>query len=70
MNGIDVEACERERARQTEEHSRRVEEQEQQVAVLQSMQKKDHRMKLVATEMSQNKICFIERLADKKHTQQ
>ena len=45
VNEIDVEAREREKARQTEEHRRRVEEQEQHVAVLQSMQKNDHRIK-------------------------
>ena len=56
VNEVDVEAEERERARQTEEHNRRVEEQEKHVAVLQSMQKNDHRINLVATEMSQNKI--------------
>jgi len=56
MNEIDVEARAREKARQSEEHDRRVEEQEQHVAVLQSMQKSDHRTNLLATEMSQNKV--------------
>jgi len=56
VNEIDVDAREREKARQTEEHNQRVEEQEQHVAVLQSMQKNDHRINLLATEMSQKKI--------------
>lgn len=56
VNEVDVEALEREKARQTEEHSKRVEEQEQHVAVLQSMQKNDHRMNFVAAEVSQAKI--------------
>lgn len=54
MNEVDVEAREREKARELEEHSRRVVEQEQHVAVLQSMQKKDQHINLLATGMSQN----------------
>ena len=56
VNEVDVDALEREKARQTEEHSRRVEEQEHHVAVLQSMKKNDHSINLVASEMAQNKI--------------
>mmetsp|Transcript_8041 Transcript_8041/g.19802 ORF Transcript_8041/g.19802 Transcript_8041/m.19802 type:complete len:280 (+) Transcript_8041:2-841(+) len=44
VNEIDIEAREREKAQKTEEHDRRVEEQEQHVTVLQSMQKNDHRI--------------------------
>ncbi|KAL7533956.1 hypothetical protein ACHAXR_005549 [Thalassiosira sp. AJA248-18] len=56
VNEVDIEAREREKARQSEDHIRRVEEQEQHVAVLQSVQRNDHRINLVAAEMSQNKI--------------
>ncbi|KAL9186960.1 hypothetical protein ACHAXT_010680 [Thalassiosira profunda] len=56
VNEIDVEARERDKARELEEHSRRVEEQEQHVAVLQSMQKNDHRMNLAAAELAQTNI--------------
>ena len=55
VNEIDVEAQERERARQTEKHNERVKEQERHVAVLQSMRKNDHQ-NLVAAEVSQTKI--------------
>jgi hypothetical protein len=53
VNEVDVEAQKRERARQEEDHKRRIEQQEQHVTVLQSMQKSDHRINLIATEMSQ-----------------
>lgn len=56
VNEVDICAREKEKARQLKEHTQRVEEQEQHVAVLQSMQKNDHRMNLLATEMSQNKV--------------
>ena len=52
VNEIDMEAREKEKARQAEEHSRRVEEQEQHVAVLQSMQRNDRQINLTGTEMS------------------
>ncbi len=56
VNEIDVAARERERARQTENHIRRVKEQEQHVTVMQAVQKNDHRINLAATEVSQNTI--------------
>ena len=56
VNEIDVEAKERERARQTEDHIRRVKEQEQHVTIMQAVQKNDHRINLAATDVSQNKI--------------
>ena len=52
MNEIDVEAREREKARLAADHFRRVEEQEQHVAVIQSMQKKEKHVNLASTEMS------------------
>lgn len=56
MNEIDVEARERDKARQAAEHFRRVEEQEQHVAVIQSMQKKEKHVNLAASEISQMRI--------------
>ncbi|KAL7495253.1 hypothetical protein ACHAWT_003772 [Skeletonema menzelii] len=56
VNEIDVEALEREKARQLEDHSRRVKEQEQHVTVLQSMKKNDQRINALATEMAQNRV--------------
>ena len=56
MNEIDIDARDKEKMRQMEEHNQRIEEQEQHVAVLQSVQKNDHRMNLAGTEMSQNKM--------------
>jgi hypothetical protein len=56
VNEIDVEARERERARQTEDHIRRVKEQEQHVTIMQAVQKNDHRINLAATDVSQNII--------------
>lgn len=56
VNEIDVEAKERERARQTEDHIRRVKELEQHVTIMQALQKNDHRINLAATDVSQNKI--------------
>lgn len=44
VNEIDVEAIERERARKAKEHSRRIEEQEQHISVVHSMQKSEHRI--------------------------
>jgi len=44
VNEVDVEAQEREKIRQSEEHNKRVKEQEQHVAVIQSMQKNEQRM--------------------------
>ena len=44
VNEVDVEAQEREKIRQLEEHNKRVQEQEQHVAVIQSMQKNEQRM--------------------------
>ncbi len=52
VNEVDVDALEREKARQLEDHSRRVKEQEQHVTVLQSMQKNDQRINALAAEMS------------------
>lgn len=48
MNEIDIEARERDKARQAAEHILRVNEQEQHVAVIQSMQKKDKHVNLAA----------------------
>ncbi len=59
VNEIDVEAKERERARQTEDHIRRVKEQEQHVTIMQAVQKNDHRINLAATDVSQNKISSV-----------
>ena len=56
VNEVDIEALEREKARQLEDHSRRVKEQEQHVTVLQSMQKNDQRINALAAEMSQNRV--------------
>jgi hypothetical protein len=56
VNEIDLEARERERARESEDHIRRVNEQEQHVTIMQAMQKNDHRMNLAATDVSQNKF--------------
>ncbi len=56
VNEIDVEALEREKVRQLEDHSRRVKEQEQHVTVLQSMKKNDQRINALATEMAQNRV--------------
>lgn len=50
VNEIDMEAREREKARESEEHSRRVAEQEQHVSVLQSVQKNDHRINVLAAQ--------------------
>jgi tubulin-specific chaperone E len=44
VNEVDVEAQEREKIRQSEEHNKLVQEQEQHVAVIQSMQKNEQRM--------------------------
>jgi hypothetical protein len=44
VNEIDTEARERERVRQSEEHTRRMKEHEQHVSIMQSMQKKDNRI--------------------------
>lgn len=54
VNEIDVEALEKEKARQSEDHSRRVKEQEQHVTVLQSMKKNDQRINALA--MSQSSV--------------
>lgn len=56
VNEIDVVAVEREKARQANDHSRRVEEHERHVTALQSIQKNDHRMNALAAELSQNKV--------------
>ncbi len=56
VNEIDLEARERERARESEDHIRRVKEQEQHVTIMQSMHKNDHRMNFAATDVSQNKF--------------
>ena len=42
VNEVDLEAEEREKARQAEDHSRRIEEQEQHISVVQSVQKSEH----------------------------
>ena len=56
VNEIDVEALEREKARELEDHSRRVKEQEQHVTVLQSMKKNDQRINTLAAEMAQTRV--------------
>lgn len=56
MNEIDVEAREREKTREAEDHIRRVKEQEQHVAVLQSIQKKEQHVNLAASLISQKEI--------------
>ena len=56
VNEIDVEALSREKAREVDDHSRRVKEQERHVTVLQSMQKNDPRINALAAEMSQNQV--------------
>jgi hypothetical protein len=56
VNEVDVEALEREKARQLEDHNRRIKEQEQHVTVLQSMQNSDQRINALAAEMSQNRV--------------
>jgi hypothetical protein len=56
VNEIDVVAVEREKARQANDHSRRIEEHERHVAALQSIQKNDQRMNALAAEMSRNKV--------------
>lgn len=56
VNEVNVEAREKERVLRSMEHNRRVDEQEQHVAVLQSVQRNDHHMHLIGTEMSQTKI--------------
>jgi hypothetical protein len=53
VNEIDIEARERERTRQSEDHIRRVKEQEQHVTIMQAIQKSDHRMSLATTDISQ-----------------
>ena len=53
VNEVDVEAEEREKARQAEEHSRRIEEQEQHISVVQSVQKSEHRISSVAADLTQ-----------------
>jgi hypothetical protein len=55
VNEIDLEARERERARQSEDHIRRVKEQEQHVTIMQAMQKNDHRINLAPTDISQKR---------------
>ena len=56
VNEIDVDAVEREKARELEDHRRRVIEQEQHVTIVQSMKKNDQRINALAAQMAQNKL--------------
>lgn len=53
VNEVDTEAEEREKARRAEDHRRRIEEQEQHISVVQSVQKSEHRVSSVAADMAQ-----------------
>lgn len=53
VNEVDVEAEEREQARQAKEHARRIEEQEQHISIVQSLQKSEHRMNNIAANVVQ-----------------
>lgn len=48
VNEIDVEAEAKEKARQAEEHARRIREQEQHISVIQSVQQSEHRIDVAA----------------------
>lgn len=53
VNEIDVEAKEREKTREAEEHTRRIEKHEQYISIVQSAQKNDRRIGGVAIDTMQ-----------------
>lgn len=52
MNEIDVEAEKKEEARRAEDYSRRMQEQEEHISVVQSMQKSEHHISSLAAGMT------------------